>query len=323
MATPPPPSRRRSSLLRFISIAILVLIILLGLAVLITWLVLRPKGLIYTVENASIHNFNLTDANHLYANFDVTIRSYNPNHRVSFYYDSVEISVRYKDQTLATNGVHPFFQPHKNVTRLEARLTSQTVALYGSMPSDLRHEKRSGDIELDVLMKARIRFKVGLWKSEDRTMRILCSPVLVHFYESKGFKRAYCDVELWKSTNKFGLALCCDQGNMAAGIFLHLMVMIEFIYKSNFNCSVYKYWWVTKFSWFRCSCCFLFFPLVCLCLDIDAMYSLNRCPCLFYFLFYCNFLFMFSLVFFLLGMWAWAICVHTTKILCILLPQCD
>ncbi|XP_028808161.1 uncharacterized protein At1g08160-like [Neltuma alba] len=193
---PPPPSRKRSGLLRCIAIGILALIILLGLAVLITWLVLKPKGLVYTVENASIHNFNLTDANHLYANFDLTIRSYNPNHRVSFYYDSVEISVKYEDQTLATNRVQPFFQPHKNVTRLQARLTSQTVALYGSVPKDLRQERRSGDIELDVLMKARIRFKVGLWKSEDRTMRIFCSPVLVHFSESKGFERVYCDVEL-------------------------------------------------------------------------------------------------------------------------------
>ncbi|XP_054813834.1 uncharacterized protein At1g08160-like [Prosopis cineraria] len=196
MATPPPPSRKRSSLLRCIAIGILALVILLGIAVLITWLVLKPRGLVYTVENASIHNFNLTDANHLYANFDFTIRSYNPNSRVSFYYDSVEISAKYKDQTLATNGVQPFFQSHRNVTRLQVRLTSQTVALYGSMPKDLRLEKRSGDIELDVLMKARIRFKVRLWKSEERTMRIFCSPVLVHFSESKGFERVYCDVEL-------------------------------------------------------------------------------------------------------------------------------
>lgn len=196
MADPSVSQRKRPSLLRYIAIAILALILLAAIVVLITWLVLKPKHLVYTIENASIENFNLTDANHLYSNFDFTIRTYNPNSRVSIYYDSLEVSVGYEDQTLATNGVQPFLQHHRNVTRLKVRLTSQTVALYGSVPKDLRLEKRSGDIELDVSIKARIRFKVGRWKSKDRNMRIFCSPVLVHFSKSKGFERVYCDVEL-------------------------------------------------------------------------------------------------------------------------------
>ena len=197
MAHPLPQATRPrpTNLLRYIAIVILALIILVGIAVLIIWLVLRPKHLEYSVENAAIHNFNLTDANHLYANFDFTIRSYNPNHRVSLYYDTVDVSVRYKYQTLATNAVHPFFQSHKNVTRLQVRLTAQTVALFGTVPKDLRLEKTSGDIELDVWIRARIRFKVRRWKSEHRTMKIFCSPVLVHF-SNKTFDRTPCHVEL-------------------------------------------------------------------------------------------------------------------------------
>ena len=183
---------RHSGLLRLLAIAILALIVLGGIAILIIWLVLNPKRFVYSVEDASIHNFNLTDANHLYSNFDFTIRAYNPNTRVSIYYDSVEVSVRYEEQTLATNAVAPFFQGHRNQTWLHVRLTAQTVALYGSLPNDLRLEKSSGDIELDVLVRARIRFKVGLWKSTHRTLRIFCSPVLVHFSRSKGFERTFC-----------------------------------------------------------------------------------------------------------------------------------
>ncbi|KAJ1434822.1 Late embryogenesis abundant protein [Sesbania bispinosa] len=149
MAHPPPQSQapKRSNLfLRYIAMIILALII-------------------------------LVDANHLYANFDFTIRAYNPNSKVSLYYDHVEVSVRYEDQTLATNAVQPFFQSHKNVTRLHARLTAQTVALYDSVPKDLKLEKSSGDIGLDVLIRAKIRFKVGVWKSKHRIMRffvLLC-----------------------------------------------------------------------------------------------------------------------------------------------------
>ncbi|KAI4322337.1 hypothetical protein L6164_022042 [Bauhinia variegata] len=202
MAHPNPPTQpqaakpRQRSLLRCIAIVILALIVLVGIAVLIIWLVVKPKHLEYSVENASIHDFNLTDANHLYANFDFSIRAYNPNSKVSVYYDSVELSVLYEDQTLATNAVAPFYQPHKNVTRLQLRLAAQTVALYGSVPKDLRHDKSSGVIELDVWVRARIRFKVGLWKSDHRTLRIFCSPVLLHFSNSKGFERTHCDVEL-------------------------------------------------------------------------------------------------------------------------------
>jgi len=187
---------KSSMLLRYIAIIILALIIIVGLAVLISWLVVRPKNLQYSVEDASIHNFNLTDANHLYANFDFTIRSKNPNSKVSVYYDSIEVSVRYEDQTLATNAVQPFFQPHKNVTRMHARLTAQTVALYDSVPKDLKLERSSGDIALDVFIRARIRFKVGLLKTKHRTLRVSCSPVLVNFSKAKSFERAYCDVDM-------------------------------------------------------------------------------------------------------------------------------
>ncbi|KAL1289331.1 hypothetical protein HN51_057727 [Arachis hypogaea] len=186
----------RPSLLRYIAMVILALIILVGIAVLITWLVLRPKNLVYSVEDAAIHNFNLTDANHLNSNFEFTIRAYNPNRRVSLYYDSVEVSVRYEDQTLATNAVQPFYQGHKNVTRLQVRLAAQTVALFGNVPKDLKLERTSGDIELDVWIKAKIRFKVGKWKSDHRTMKIFCSSVLVKFNRSKTFQRTPCHVEL-------------------------------------------------------------------------------------------------------------------------------
>ncbi|XP_020202644.1 uncharacterized protein At1g08160-like [Cajanus cajan] len=198
MAQPNPQATKtkRWNLLRLIAMLILALIILVGIAVLIIWLVLKPKRLEYSVENGAIHNFNLTDANHLYANFDFTLRAYNPNSRVSIYYDTVEVSVRYEDQTLATNAVHPFFQSHKNVTRLHVGLTAQTVALYESVPKDLRLERSSGDIELDVLVRARIRFKVGLWKSKHRVLRIYCSPVLLYFSKPKTFQRAPCEVEL-------------------------------------------------------------------------------------------------------------------------------
>lgn len=184
-----------SKLLRCIAVVLLTLIVLVGLAVLIIWLAVQPRRLVYTVEDGSIRNFNLIN-NHLNASFDFVIRSYNPNSKVSVYYDSIEVSTLYEDKTVAYNIVDPFFQPHRNVTRLELKLAAQYMALVGSTARDLRLEKSSGDIELTVLLKAKIRFKLGTWKSKHRTLRVWCSPVSVHLSGYKKFERTYCDTEL-------------------------------------------------------------------------------------------------------------------------------
>ncbi|KAH7561138.1 hypothetical protein ACOSP7_016270 [Xanthoceras sorbifolium] len=197
--TPAQPSasarRKHTGLFRCIAIFFLALIVIVGVTVIVIWLVIRPKRLIYTIDNGSIHNFNLTN-NHLNSTFNFVIRADNPNGRASIYYDSIEVSVAYDNQNVAFNTLEPFHQPTRNVTRLETRLEAQNAALSESVSRDLKLEKASGEVELDVHVKAKIRFKVGMWKSRDRTLRILCSPVLVHFSSSKSFQRTYCDIDL-------------------------------------------------------------------------------------------------------------------------------
>lgn len=188
--------KQRPHILRLVASFFLALIVLVGLAVLIIWLVIKPKRLVFTVEDGSVHNFNLSNDNHLNASFNFVVRSYNPNAKVAIYYDSIESKVDYDGQTLAFNTVDPFFQPHKNVTRLQVNFTAQSTTLFGSISKDIKLEKSSGEIELNVWLKARIRFKVGVWKSSHRTLRILCSPVVVHFSKYKTFERTSCDVEL-------------------------------------------------------------------------------------------------------------------------------
>ena len=195
MANPPSQPPRHSKILRYIAIVLLVLIVLVGLAVLITWLIIKPKRFVYTIEEGSIKNYNLTK-NHLNSTFEFALRSYNPNSKISIYYDSIEASVEYDDQTIAFEVVDPFFQPHRNVTRLDLKLTAQYVPLSGSNSKDIALERSSGEIEIAVMLKARIRYKVGMWKSKDRILIIWCSPVRVRFSRPNNFERTYCDTEL-------------------------------------------------------------------------------------------------------------------------------
>ncbi|GMI97206.1 hypothetical protein like AT5G22870 [Hibiscus trionum] len=187
---------RHFNLLRCVAIICLALIVLVGLAVLITWLAIRPKKLVYTLENGSLQNFNLKNNHHLNATFDFVLMAYNPNTRTSVYYDFMESAVSYKDQTLAFGTTDPFFQPHRDTTRVESRLVATNLALSPSTYKDLRREKSSGEIEVDVRFKSRIRFKVGIWKSKHRTLKIVCPSATLHLSWSKHFENVPCEVEL-------------------------------------------------------------------------------------------------------------------------------
>lgn len=73
---------------------------------------------------------------------------------------------------------------------------AKDVGLFGDVGRQIRREKGTGQIEVEVNVKARIRFKVGVWKSSRRTLRIECEPVLVRLSSSNGFERTPCDVDL-------------------------------------------------------------------------------------------------------------------------------
>lgn len=186
---------KRTGLVRCIAIVLLALIVLAGIVVLIIWLVVKPKRPVYTIEDGSVHDFNVNN-NHLNSTFGFVIRAHNPNGRASIYYDSIEVSVAYDDQNVAFSTLVPFHQPTRNVTRLDAKLLAQNVAISSSIAKDLKLEKTSGEIELAVRFKAKIRFRVGAWKSNHRTLRVVCDPVMLHFSSSKSFQRTYCDIDL-------------------------------------------------------------------------------------------------------------------------------
>ncbi|XP_022731968.1 uncharacterized protein At1g08160-like [Durio zibethinus] len=186
--------RRHFNLKSRVATCFLALIVLFGISLLIIWLVIGPKKFVYTLENGSVQNFNLTD-NHLNATFDFVLRAYNPNGKVSVYYDYMESTMTYEDQTVAFNTIDPFFQPHRNVSRVETKLVALNLTLSPSTFKDLRIEKSSGEIEFDVYFKSRIRFKVGLWKSNHLTQRIVCSSVTAYLSWYKHFEKIPCEVK--------------------------------------------------------------------------------------------------------------------------------
>ncbi|KAL3518454.1 hypothetical protein ACH5RR_021043 [Cinchona calisaya] len=179
---------------RLIAGVFLGLILIVAIAVIVVWLAVKPRKLVYTIESGSIQNFNLTN-NRLNATFNFELRAYNPNSKVSIYYDKIETRVLYDDTTLAFDNVEPFYQPRRNVTHLGLNFVAKNAELFPGIAKNMRVDKNSREVELEVHVKAKIRFKLGSVKNH-RTLRLLCAPLVVHFSSSRNFERTPCDVDL-------------------------------------------------------------------------------------------------------------------------------
>ncbi|KZV39321.1 hypothetical protein F511_23458 [Dorcoceras hygrometricum] len=192
----PPPGgpRQHSRLLRFIALAALASIILAVLAIIIIWASVQPRKLKYSMEHASISGYNLTN-DVLNANFHFVLRANNPNKRVSLYYDRIDVSVLYEDQILSVGNLAPFYQPRRNVTHLDIHLAAKNQKIYGAVARDLRVDRASGDADLDVKIRAKIRLKIGVFKIH-RKLKVLCESLRAPFSSSRGFQRVPCDVDV-------------------------------------------------------------------------------------------------------------------------------
>ncbi|KAG8371244.1 hypothetical protein BUALT_Bualt13G0067500 [Buddleja alternifolia] len=190
-AQQPPP---RSPLLKWICIALLSLIVIIGLVILIIYLSVHPKKLKYSIEQGSITGYNLTH-NRLNANFYFVLRADNLNKRMSLYYDRIDVTVSYEDQKVSVNNVHPFYQRRRNVTNVDLYLVAKDAVVNAAAIGDLKRDKAAGNVDLDLKIRAKIRFKVGVFKIH-RKLQVDCGTMTVPLYTSKGFKRVLCDTDI-------------------------------------------------------------------------------------------------------------------------------
>lgn len=81
------------------------------------------------------------------------------------------------------------------MTNIGVRTSATQLKLTGDVANRLKRERSAGVAGLEVRILARVRFKVGGAKSRHYTMKVDCSPVVVHFPSGK-FQRVECDVDI-------------------------------------------------------------------------------------------------------------------------------
>ncbi|URD95895.1 harpin-induced protein-related HIN1-related harpin-responsive protein-related [Musa troglodytarum] len=180
----------RQGSMRCVAITALVLIVLVGLVVLVFWLALRPKPIEYSIDDARIRGFNIK-AHALNAVFDLRLRSYNRNTRVSVYYDAMEVTVWYGGQMVAISKVAPFYQPSHYVQTITVSATAQSTPLLRPVEKNLARNESAGEVELEVRARARTRFVVGAVKKHYK-LQAYCAPVVVRCVPRSHFDRVDC-----------------------------------------------------------------------------------------------------------------------------------
>ncbi|XP_018851217.1 NDR1/HIN1-like protein 10 [Juglans regia] len=178
-----------------VSVAIVV-----GLAVLIFWLIVRPNRVKFHVTDASLTQFNFTTNNNtLHYNLSLDINVRNPNKKIGIYYDRIEARAYFEDQRFSTVTLPPFYQGHKNTTVLSPVFKGQQVVLLGAEGlSELNSDKSGGVFDVDVKLYLRIRFKLGKVKSWRMRPKIKCDlkvPLSSNGKVAVGFQTTKCDID--------------------------------------------------------------------------------------------------------------------------------
>ncbi|KAI3738647.1 hypothetical protein L2E82_28710 [Cichorium intybus] len=187
---------RRSILVKTIITGILAFTVMIGVTILIIWLTIKPRKPAYSINNGSIHDYNLSKDNHLNASFNFVLRSFNPSKSMAVYYDKMKITLLFEHETIASGVIDSWHQHKRNRTSFELDLTSHNVKLSGALPRNIEMAKSSNQVVVDVKLKGRIRSKLGIWKSRYYHMTVSCGNVVVEFSNSSnGSRWALCDVD--------------------------------------------------------------------------------------------------------------------------------
>lgn len=176
---------------------IISIVVVVGIAALVLWLIYRPQKMKVQVSGASLTQFNLTNGKILNYNLTLDLEFRNPNKKIGLYYDRLEASAFYQGERFKSVMLPAFYQGHRNTTNLEAVFEGQSyIALDRDDLWEFDVDKSAGFFEIDFEIYARIRFKIGSLKTNRYKPKFKCELSLPLANVSPlRFVGATCDVD--------------------------------------------------------------------------------------------------------------------------------
>lgn len=161
---------------------LVLLIVLLGIAALIFYLVVRPKAPKYNVQDVRLSSFSVTPTGslssglfQLSATTTYSVEARNPNKHIGIYYDKINIDVESEGASIGKGSVASFYQGHKNTTIISGELNSVNLPLASTVGSALQAADKSGNVPLKVYVDVRVRVKVGSLKTPHFWVHVRCN----------------------------------------------------------------------------------------------------------------------------------------------------
>ncbi|XP_077240057.1 NDR1/HIN1-like protein 1 [Tasmannia lanceolata] len=166
---------RRRKLYRRLFAAFLSFIFLILLIIFIIWLVLRPTKPRFSLQDASINQFNVTAPSLLTTSLQISINSRNPNDRIGIYYDKLDVYASYRNQQITVATVlPPTYQGHNDIIIWSPFLNGVNVPVSPYLTVALNEDQNLGSFLIKVKIDGRLRWKVGSWTSGRYHINVNC-----------------------------------------------------------------------------------------------------------------------------------------------------
>lgn len=157
---------------------IFILIVLLGIAAGVLYLVFRPKAPDYSIESIAIRGMNLTSPSSTTAmspELDVTVRAENPNGKIGIRYETdSSAEIFFKDVRLCNGALPAFYQPSNNVTVFKTALRGSEIELRSADRTALVKAQAKREVPLTVKLRAPVKIKVGSVETWKITVKVDC-----------------------------------------------------------------------------------------------------------------------------------------------------
>ncbi|CAJ1883382.1 unnamed protein product [Sphenostylis stenocarpa] len=156
------------------------LIVIVGLAILIFWLVVQPRSFKFHVTEAELTQFEFNSNNNtLHYNMVLNFTARNPNKKLSIYYDKVEALAFYEDARFSNYDVithmNSFRQYKKSSSPMSAVFSGYRVlTLDNDQVNQLNQDKNDGVYDIYVKLYFRIRYRLGDVISGDLKPKVKC-----------------------------------------------------------------------------------------------------------------------------------------------------
>ncbi|KAJ0692314.1 putative Late embryogenesis abundant protein [Helianthus annuus] len=145
-----------------------------GLVTFILWLGLRPHRPRFHIQQFSFPS--LAEPNGFSTaqlTFNVTAR--NPNIEIGIYYDTVNLTLYYRDQVIAqTPLLFPFYQSPKNTAIIYGTLSRPQLKIDNARWTQFLAARKQGAVPFRLDVASSIRFKVSTWDSRRHKMHANC-----------------------------------------------------------------------------------------------------------------------------------------------------